>query len=334
MKLTTVRTTLVCLVFLFCCNIYFLYSHSKMGFTRTDLTSDIIQGIANELIMFIDRNITGRSKRKSKRFDCFFGRKLSATARTHANNSKESSEMRAKMALFYDRLTQKEKEKSRDLIKVFSEGVPTNITYFLYAGALLGSYSHHGMIPWDDDLDIIVREKDKPLLLEFLQSLRPKYAHYTKWNMNWKLYHKKSPNAGSKAWKWPFLDIFFYSEKSSYIQDCRATHKKFNKSDVFPLIKRPFMGMMLPAPRHTRKVLESTYNIDLCVSNSYDHRLEIALPLKCVVKLPCRLLRDKYPFVTRKNADNKTVEILDDINIISTNKSSWNGGIYETKNAF
>ncbi|XP_046562334.1 uncharacterized protein LOC124271278 [Haliotis rubra] len=305
-----------------------------MGKTRADLTSDIVQGIANELIKFIARNITGRSKSKTKSFDCFYGRKLSGTVPTHANISKESPETRAKKALFYDRLTQKEKVKYRDLMKTFSEGVPTNITYFLYAGALLGSYSHHGMIPWDDDLDIIVREKDKPLLLTFLQSLRPKYDHYTKWNVNWKLYHKKSPKAGSKTWKWPFLDIFFYLEKSSFIQDCKATQKKFNKSDVFPLIKRPFMGMMLPAPRHTRKVLESTYTIDLCVSNSYDHRLEIPVPVKCVVKLPCQFLRDKYPFVTRKNSDNKIVEILDDTNVISTNRSSSDRSIYETQNSF
>ncbi|XP_071102874.1 uncharacterized protein [Haliotis cracherodii] len=330
MKVSPVKSTLMCLSLLFCCNIYFLYSYSKTGVTRADFTTDIVKGIANEIIQFIASNITGRSKSKS--FDCFLGRKHSGTYRltsNYANDSKESPETRAKEPLFFDRLTQAEKEDYRDLITTFSKGVPSNITYFLYAGALLGSYSHHGMIPWDDDMDIIVREKDKPLLLKFLQSLGPKYEHHTSWKVNWKFYHIKSPKAGEKHWKWPFLDIFFYSEKPSNIRDCRALKKKFNKSDVFPLIQRPFMGIMLPAPRNTRKVLEKTYKIDLCVSNSYDHRLEKSVPDKCVVKLPCHLLKDQFPFVTRKESNNKTVEILEDPYNISSNRS-----VYETKKVY
>ncbi|XP_067664685.1 uncharacterized protein RT0683-like [Haliotis asinina] len=310
MKTSAIKTTLVCLAFFICWSLYFVYPSTKTGLVQREINSDIVGTIANKIIKFIARNFTATADR----VDCFLGRKQSVIDMlTHhlASDDQESPATNAKKVLFYDRLLLKEKLEFRNLIETFSEGVPTNITYFLYAGALLGSYSHHGMIPWDDDLDIIVREKDKPLLLEFLQSLRPKYEHYTNWKVNWKFYHKKSPNAGSKAWKWPFIDIFFYSEKSSFIQDCRAKTKKFNKSDVFPLIKRPFMGMMLPAPRHTRKVLESTYNIDLCVSNSYDHRLEKDVPSKCVVKLPCDLLKDKFPFVERKDTKNTTVEVLD-----------------------
>ncbi|XP_046350513.1 uncharacterized protein RT0683-like isoform X2 [Haliotis rufescens] len=327
MKVSPMKTTVVCLSLFFCCNLYFLYSFSKTNRAKREITTDIVEGIANEIIKFVARNITGSSKKKS--FDCLLGRKHSGIyplTSQHANGDKESPETNAKV-LFYDRLSLKEKVEFKDLIKTFSKGVPSNITYFLYAGALLGSYSHHGMIPWDDDMDIIVREKDKPLLLKFLQSLRPKYEHHTSWKVNWKFYHKKSPKAGDKHWNWPFLDIFFYSEHPSFIRDCRATKKQFNKSDVFPLIQRPFMGMMLPAPRNTRKVLDLTYNIDLCVSNSYDHRLEKNVPSKCVVKLPCHLLKDQFPFVTRKESNNKSIEVVDDI--ISCNQS-----VYETTNAF
>lgn len=39
----------------------------------------------------------------------------------------------------------------KDLIAFCEEN---NITYFMYAGSLLGTIRHNGFIPWDDDLDV------------------------------------------------------------------------------------------------------------------------------------------------------------------------------------
>lgn len=47
------------------------------------------------------------------------------------------------------------------ILKDFSEICEEhNLTYYMYAGSLLGSIRHKGFIPWDDDLDVVMFRKD------------------------------------------------------------------------------------------------------------------------------------------------------------------------------
>ncbi|XP_048241223.1 uncharacterized protein LOC125374399 [Haliotis rufescens] len=336
------KKSLICLAFLCLCSAYLFYCKLKRDFrmdlTRTSqiasennhdnaeykarfVTKDLTRNVTRDAskpentknsVKYETRNLVTGNTRNAPRLQnikqgkdgCWVSRK------SNGASSYTETERRAK-DLFFERLSREEREKFRDLIKTFSERVPSNITYFIYGGALLGSYSHHGIIPWDDDVDIIVRESDKPALLTFLQSLPPEYEVNASVKISWKLSHANSLMAGGKSWKYPFLDIFFYSEHNSYIQDCKIREKIYKKSDVFPLITRPFMGMMLPAPRNTRKVLELVYTIDMCVSNLYDHKREEEVPLECRARIPCFLLKDMFPFVTRMISNNKTIEVLE-----------------------
>ncbi|WP_298500633.1 phosphorylcholine transferase LicD [uncultured Methanobrevibacter sp.] len=45
----------------------------------------------------------------------------------------------------------------KEFIKICEEN---NLTYYMYAGTLLGTIRHNGFIPWDDDLDVIMFRDD------------------------------------------------------------------------------------------------------------------------------------------------------------------------------
>ena len=69
-----------------------------------------------------------------------------------------------------DELRKIQEKKLEMLVDIASFCENNNITYWLDSGTLLGAIRHKGFIPWDDDIDIIVMEKDAKILKEKYKS--------------------------------------------------------------------------------------------------------------------------------------------------------------------
>ncbi|KAI0213303.1 hypothetical protein LSAT2_001679 [Lamellibrachia satsuma] len=181
-----------------------------------------------------------------------------------------------------------------------------NLTYFLTSGTLIGSYRHHDMIPWDDDIDIGFMSADKGRVRDVLLALEPDFLLYIR-NKDlgdlepWKFYPRTSGSYIHRSFRWPYIDMFFFGQNSTHIwnERPRASHQVFRKCDVFPLQKRPFGEMMLQAPCNTDGILRDEFgDLNRCVSRSFSHVLELPMPFLSQ-ELPCSELAHKYQFVSR-----------------------------------
>lgn len=115
------------------------------------------------------------------------------------------------------------------LLHVDSFCKDNNIQYYMSGGSLIGTVRHHGYIPWDDDIDIMMLREDYEMF-------------YKKYLQSEQLRYKLRSHRLEKKFLYPFIKI--EDSKTVLIEDYATPCEMGINIDVFPIEKVPEKSFM------------------------------------------------------------------------------------------
>lgn len=173
-----------------------------------------------------------------------------------------------------------------------NEAEKLKLDYLIDGGTLLGAIRHEEIIPHDDDIDVIVFDKEK--LLEVLKNLECKYCEF---KSGYKLYFEDGDIIKKYEWKYPFVDILLcdiVEGKTRYRSGLWRSYYHLEKN-IYPLKKYKLKHLELWGPNKPLPYLDRGYKDwdKKIVTPNWDHKNEKRLKQN-ILHLQKKDYRTKY----------------------------------------
>ena len=180
-------------------------------------------------------------------------------------------------------------EKLRDLMGVVHNFLEKRkIEYWICGGTLLGAERHQDIIPFDDDLDIGMRDSEFNKLLNLQSELDMMGYVLLETKYCYKIFPKNGEEVKGFTHLYPFIDIFTVKEENGIFMYSNPNalkiwyNDKLSKDELFPLKKLKFNKYELYAPFNHKSYLNNAYgkdHMEICYKQ-YDHKTETGLNRK------------------------------------------------------
>ncbi|KAL3308659.1 2,4-dienoyl-CoA reductase, mitochondrial, partial [Cichlidogyrus casuarinus] len=127
------------------------------------------------------------------------------------------------------------------------------LDYWVQGGSLIGILRHGNLIPWDDDIDILLNAERKKNFLQILDKMAPEIG-YKATKTRIKIYNpEKSRLNSSYGWQWPYIDCGLYAQNGTHLWELGKSYYRYfyySKASIYPLMYRAFNYLWVPTPRH------------------------------------------------------------------------------------
>ena len=148
-----------------------------------------------------------------------------------------------------------------------------HVDYVIYAGTLLGAWRHHGFIPWDNDVDILILGSQLEVLEAYLNDLYETELIY--WIKRHGLHSDVIPFKVVDINTGYYLDIFLCKEKGDIcINKFPGEFSHFEIKDLFPSKYCRFDNIWVKCPNNAYNILKTMYaNLDIPKNKSYNKEI-------------------------------------------------------------
>lgn len=192
--------------------------------------------------------------------------------------------------------TDKDMQLSQELLSLLVEKCSMNgIKCIPTYGTLLGWARHRKVLPYDDDFDVMIDERDRVRLLQLLKMdssiVVTESTKYFDAKISWR---NKGHPIRRYPYNYPFIDIFFYTlekRNNGKVQLNIPINSTSVMLNDFSLTTDEFQGIVVDIPIQYKSILNALYGKKWeteCISSKWNHRLELEIDDRYVAEEMCK----------------------------------------------